>query len=66
MMGIAPIFFWFAQSACMPSLRGAPVGVTGRQAGCEAVFKRKAAVPVGWVCHGIDGHYSGIQCIWQI
>ncbi|WP_155888316.1 MULTISPECIES: hypothetical protein [Cupriavidus] len=41
MMGIAPIFFWFAQSACVPSSHGAPVGVTGRQAGCEAAFGKK-------------------------
>lgn len=64
MMGIAPIFFLLRPFRVLAVFHGAPVGMAGRQAGCKP--PTKAAVPVGWVCHGIDGHYSGIQCIWQI
>lgn len=54
-MGIAPIFFWFARltHARWSWLAGGCAHVVPGGAG-------KAGLP------GVDGHYSGIQCIWQI
>jgi len=70
MMGIAPIFFWFARLCmrldCVSRRTWFSRGMMGRQ-GLQAVSEpRFQNVVLSGVCQGIESHYSGKQCIWQI
>lgn len=53
MMGIAPIFFWFARFLG-PALRR-EARMADRQ-GCSRVVPDGTG---GFACHGVDSHYSG-------
>lgn len=69
MMGIAPIFFWFAHLRHWPgcaTLARRP-WMIGRQGSLQAVSETRfqnVVLPGG--CQSVEGHYSGLQCNWQI
>lgn len=70
MMGIAPIFFWFARSClrlyCVTwRSAGKDDGQAGQPTGRRFGTSIQNVVLSG-TCQGIESHYSGLQCIWQI
>lgn len=70
MMGIAPIFFWFAR-LCLRLDNVTRCGASGPRMMGQAGLTGRFGTSISERCvvrslPSIESHYSGLQCIWQI